>query len=211
MTDVLCDYWLWPLRYGDTLSNHDWFELHLHRLLGSRLVAHAIKDGRRQDIATALILWSESIKQDPAGTLPDDDVELASLARYGLDIDGWREARKWALHGWRPVHIEGAEDVGKGGERRLGHPFMEPIIGRMHRRASSRAQGRDAARLAVARSRVKKKLEQMRHKRLADQPDLVSRVAEWLDAANLYITEDNIIAALEKIGVPKVVGRIGAE
>ena len=198
------------MRYGQTLSNHDWFELHLHRLLGSRLVSHAIAAGRREDIGTALILWAESVRQDPAGTLPDDDVELAAMARYGSDLDGWRRARKWAMHGWRPVLIPEALEAGKADERRLGHPFMEPIIARMHRRASSRAQGRDASRLAVQRSRVKKKLEDMRHKRLADQPSVVASVTEWLDAGGLYITQDNIIIALEQLGVPKIVARIGS-
>ena len=155
------DLWLWPLQYGDTLSNHDWFEFHLHRFLTSRLVSHTIRAGRREDIATAVILWAECIRQDPAGTLPDDDVELAALARFATDLDAWRLARKWALHGWRPVVIGEAADAGRGEEPRLGHPFMAPIIARMHRRASSRAQGRDAARLAVNRSRVKKKLVDM--------------------------------------------------
>jgi hypothetical protein len=206
MTDLTSELWVWPLQYGDTLSNHDWIELHIHRLLGSRLVAHAVKDGRREDIATAILLWCESVKQDPAGTLPDDDVELASLARFGVDLDAWRAARRWALYGWRPVHIHDADMVGKAGEARLGHPFLEQVVARMHKRASSRKQGRDAANMSTNRSRVKAKLIKLHQKRLAEQPALVARVAEWLATANLFISDDNVIAALEQVGVPRVVG-----
>lgn len=81
--------WEYPLAWGEMLATHEWIEFHLHRFLTSRMLAYALAEGRRADVATALILWSEAFRQDPAGTLPDDDVQLAALARYGGDAPGW--------------------------------------------------------------------------------------------------------------------------
>ncbi|MEI4470939.1 DUF1376 domain-containing protein [Frigidibacter sp. MR17.24] len=193
----------YPLSWGETLSNHEWFELHIHRLLKSRLVAGAIREGRREDIATALLLWTESFVQDPAGTLPSDDLELMDLARYSGDAAGWEQAKRWALHGWVPVHVGDDEDRAQD---RLGHPFIIPIVERMWKRKSGREQGREAAKLAVTRSRVKKKLAALGQKRLAGNREVIASVADWLDTSNLYITDENVMAALEMIGVPRIVG-----
>ena len=206
MGEDLPDFWVWPLRWGDTLSSHEWYELHIQKLLKSRLVVHAIREGRREDIATAMLLWTEAFLQDPAGTLPADDVELADLARFGSDLEGWKRARKWALHGWVPVHVEGDD---RRGQDRLGHPFLEPIVCRMWKRKSGRDQGREAARLSVHRSRVKIKIAAMGHKRLAENAEVVKRCAAWLLESNLNVNTDNVTAALEMIGAPRVVAGIG--
>lgn len=197
------DFWVYALRKGDMLVSHEWVELHVHRLLSSRFVAHAIRDGRRADIGTALILWAECFRQDPAGTLPDDDVELAQLAKFGADVEGWRGARAGVLYGWRPVHIDGAEE---GEPPRLGHPFIERLAARAHGRKAGREQAREAGRLATLRSRVKAKLTAMKMARLASSKEVVDAVAGWLDRSQLYCTDDNVRAGLDTLGIaPKVV------
>lgn len=206
--DLAADLWVYPLGYGDTLASHEWVELHVHRVLTSRFIAHAIAAGRRADIGTALLLWCECFRQDPAGTLPDDDEQLAQLAKFGTDLAGWREARPLALYGFRPTVIE---DAGAGDRPRLGHPFIAEVAFRMARRKSARAQGREAQRLAVTKSRVKTKMEAIGHKRLAAQPQVVAAVAEWLFSGQLFITGDNILAALAELGVPHVVAGTGSK
>ncbi|WP_319022291.1 hypothetical protein [Pseudooceanicola spongiae] len=106
-TELISETWCYPLQWGDTLSNHDWIPLYINRLLTSDFIAYSVAEGRRADIATALILWSESFKQGPAGTLPDDHVQLAQIARFRSDIEGWNAARDGVLHGWQAKQIDG--------------------------------------------------------------------------------------------------------
>jgi hypothetical protein len=196
--------WLYPLRYGDSLSNHDWIPLYINRLLNSDFVVYACYENRRADIGTALILWSECFKQDPAGTLPDDDVQLAKIAMFGSDVDAWRKCRAGALHGWARVSIENAE--AEDGIR-LGHPVIAGIASDMFRRKSGRDQSRNAARVATIRSRVRAKLKALKYeKHVSGSEKIVQAVSSWLDQNNLYITDDNVRAAMEAaVGIPRVV------
>lgn len=190
----LADVWFYPVRKGETLANNDWVEFHVHRFLGSSFVAHSLRNGRREDIATAIFLWSECYRQDPAGTLPDDDVELAQLARYGTDVEAWLEVRASVLHGWEPCLIETEHGDARAG--RLGHPFIAAICERGIKRRAGRAAGREAARLSVTRSRIKKVLAGMAgFARLAQSSEVIDAMARWLDENGLFITEDNVRAA----------------
>jgi hypothetical protein len=45
-------------------------------------------------------LWLKSWDQMPAGSLPDDDVELCRLAEFGRDQRTWKRVKAMALHGW---------------------------------------------------------------------------------------------------------------
>lgn len=190
----VADVWFYPVRKGETLANNDWVEFHVHRFLGSSFVAHALRNKRREDIATAIFLWSECYRQDPAGTLPDDDVELAQLARYGTDVEAWLLVRDSVLHGWEPCLIETEQGDHRAG--RLGHPFIAAICERGVKRRAGRAAGREAARLSVTRSRIKKVVSGMvGFARLAQSPDVIDAMARWLDENGLFITEDNVRAA----------------
>ncbi|QOL83127.1 DUF1376 domain-containing protein [Pseudooceanicola spongiae] len=198
-TELISETWWYPLQWGDTLSNHDWIPLYINRLLTSDFIAYSVAEGRRGDIGTALILWSESFKQDPAGTLPDDDVQLAQIARFGSDIEGWKAAREGVLHGWQATQIDGESTRSRARTQRLGHAVISEIALDMHRRKSGRDQAREAGRLAQVRSRVRKKLSVLkvaRHIRESDQ--IVQAVASYLDTSNLYVTDDNVRLALEE-------------
>ncbi len=197
--------WIYPLRFGQTLATNQWVEWHLHRFLGSRFVAHMLHQGRRDAIGTAAILWSESYREDPAGTLPDDDVVLARLAGYGVDVGAWTEMRLLALWGWSPVIIEsadGAEQVAG----RLGHRVIAEIAAKSAHRRDGRAAGREAGRLAVTKTRIRQKLISMGRTKFAENDGLVDEVARFLQASDLYVTPDNVAAALAALhGIPRVV------
>ncbi|MEA5162036.1 DUF1376 domain-containing protein [Cereibacter johrii] len=202
--EIVGDFWEYPLAFGDTLSSHEWVPLHINRLLTSRFVARALAENRRADIGTALLLWCEAFRQDPAGTLPDDDLELARLAGYGADLESWRAAREGALYGWRETHISNQEEA--PGNRRLGHVMIAGIARDMHRRKRGRDQARTEGSKAVARTRVKKKLIEIKCSRAAESPDVVIAIADWLGERDLYITTDNVRAAFEATrGGPKLV------
>ncbi|MFG6083820.1 hypothetical protein ACEUZ9_000052 [Paracoccus litorisediminis] len=207
-TEIVGDFWAYPLRHGDRLQSYDWMPLYVERLLSSRFVAAAIYNGRRQDIGTALLLWAACMKQNPAGTLPDDDIELAQLARFGADVDGWREAREGALYGWRPVHID---DAPPGAGPRLAHPLIAEIAQEQFSRKRGRERGREVAAWATMKSRVRSKLRDAKHARIAENDYAVDQIAQWLRDNDLYVTLENVRVAMETVmGGPKVVS-IGGE
>lgn len=45
-------------------------------------------------------LWLKSWDQMPAGSLPNDEIELCRLAEFGRDQRSWKKVREVALHGW---------------------------------------------------------------------------------------------------------------
>lgn len=207
-SDLVGDDWWYPLRYGDTLSNHDWVPLYINRLLTSRFVRMSVAEGRREDIGTALLLWSASFREDPAGTLPDDDMELADIAKYGGDLSGWKAARAGALYGWTEVHIEGAEP---GSGRRLGHPLIAEVAFDMHKRKRGRDHAREAGRMAQMRARVRKKMAELRlPKHIRESSQVVDQAASYLNNAGLFITAENVRLALaETIGLTGEVTPLG--
>lgn len=66
------------------------------RLFGSAFHAKASDSEWR----AGLTLWLKSQDQSPAGSLPNDDIELCRLAELGRDLRTWRKLRANALHGW---------------------------------------------------------------------------------------------------------------
>lgn len=195
---------LYPLAFGDTLSTNEWVEFHIHRFLDSSFVARMTHMGRHDAIGAAIILWTAAYKEDPAGTLPDDDILLADKARF-RDLDLWREIRPLALYGWAPVLIEDRE-TGEHRTGRLGHPRVTLVATKSAKRRDGRLAGRDAARLAVMRSRVRAKLLEMGKKSFAENGDLVAQVTTWLDQSSLFVTAENVAAALSTLhNIPRVV------
>ena len=71
-----------------------------------------------------LTLWVRSFDQMPAGSLPDDDVQLQRLAGLARQHGKWRRVREMALHGWvrcddgRLYHATIAEVVNDAVSRR---------------------------------------------------------------------------------------------
>lgn len=190
----MTDFWAYPLRCGETLSSNEWIEFHIHRFLTSRFKAYCLRDGveGRAVGFTAVILWAECYRQDPAGTLPDDDVELAQIAGFGSDVAGWQAVRRAVLHGWVPCHCADATE----GVTRLGHPLIAEIATRSYHRKSGKKAGREAAQRSVSKTRIKKHLLALRGgKAMAGDPAAVEAMAEWLETSGLWITEANVTQA----------------
>lgn len=70
--------------------------LQVQRLRDSRLASRASGD----EFRAAVILWCVSWHQLPAGSLPDDDQDLADFAGYGRTPEEWARVRDGALRGW---------------------------------------------------------------------------------------------------------------
>ncbi len=66
------------------------------RFATSGLITHEEPEA----IVAAILLWGAAWHQLPAGSLPDNDRELANLAGYGRAVSAWVAVKKGALRGW---------------------------------------------------------------------------------------------------------------
>jgi hypothetical protein len=93
------------------------------------------------EFKAAVVLWAACWHQMPAGSLPDDDVELADLAGIGTGkpaVRAWMKVKPMALRGWY-----------KASDGRLYHPVMstKAIKSWGVKQASKRKRDQDAERL----------------------------------------------------------------
>ncbi|MCU0909810.1 MAG: hypothetical protein MUE98_00255 [Rhodobacteraceae bacterium] len=167
--DDLPDY---PLPKGLRLAGHYYLGFEFNAYLNSRFRLRADAMSR----AVALDLWCHAQNQDPIGTLPDDDEQLAKLT--GMSVERWRELRGaefGPLFKWERCR---ASD----GEIRLMHP---KVLGKIEEAMDSRARremrrGERAAekRLSDLADRV---VKAGGSRGMASDQDLLRRLAAWLD------------------------------
>ena len=78
------------------LRDFSYMPLDVVRLRDSKLVSHTTGEGFR----CAVLLWCVAWHQIPAGSLPDDDLQLAQYAGFGRVVKEWKKLKTEALHGW---------------------------------------------------------------------------------------------------------------
>src|SRR6185437_14830762 len=81
------------------LSDFQYMELDVRRLRDSKFASTPSGDAFRAGV----LLWCASWHQIPAGSLPDDDVELANLSGFGrmpVSVKEWKKLRAEALTGF---------------------------------------------------------------------------------------------------------------
>lgn len=78
------------------LRDFEYMALDVRRLRDSRFAAQVSGDAFRAGV----LLWCAAWHQVPAGSVPDDDIELANLAGYGRFVKEWRKVRDEALIGF---------------------------------------------------------------------------------------------------------------
>lgn len=84
-----------PVPPDADLKDFPFTPLYRARLFGSSFHARATDAEWRAGVT----LWLKSKDQVPAGSLPDDDVDLCRLAELGR-VRTWRKIRPVALRGW---------------------------------------------------------------------------------------------------------------
>lgn len=185
---------VYPLRLGQTATRLDRMQIHVHRLIGSAWLSRSTHEER----GAALSLWAHCCAtQDPAGTLPDDDRELARLAEFGIDVEGWRRCRAGALHGWRRVRVLTA--TGEPGPLRLAHPLMTEVAASMVEtlQKGALAKADDLAR--KRRGRLREQMGKVGAKRMAEHWESVEAVMAWLEARGLNFAAANVREACEAV------------
>lgn len=112
-----------PLTPADCdLRDFQFMPIDIVRLFSSRF--HAIANDA--EWRAGFTLWLKSFHQVPAGSIPDDDIELTRLAEFGRDVKSWKKVREVALHGWvkcsdgRFYHPVVSEKATESWERRTG-------------------------------------------------------------------------------------------
>lgn len=121
------------------LQDFQYMELDVRRLRDSRFGAEVSGDAFRAGV----MLWCASWHQVPAGSVPDDDVELANLAGYGRFVKEWKKERTQALQGFvkcndgRLYHTVVCEKVNAAWRGRLEH-FYERAKDRLRKANKAR-------------------------------------------------------------------------
>lgn len=103
------------------LRNYPFTPMFRSRLFGSSFHARVSDSGWRAGVT----LWLKSWDQVPAGSLPDDDIDLCRLAELGRDRKTWEKLKTEALWGWfkcndgRLYHHVVAEGVNEAWQSKL--------------------------------------------------------------------------------------------
>jgi hypothetical protein len=77
-----------PIPTGADLRDFPFTPMFRSRLFGSSFHARVSDAGWRAGVT----LWLKSWDQSPAGSLPDDDIDLCRLAELGRDLKSWRKS-----------------------------------------------------------------------------------------------------------------------
>lgn len=195
-----CEIDLYPLAEGDVLTAQHWVEMRHHAVLGSRW--RAVMTATPEAGFFGFLLWMEAMRQDPAGTLPDNDEELCHLAGLGCDLVRWRALRAGPhggpLYGWEPCLVERPD--GAPPLRRLQHRVVGEIATRAFGRLRKHAEERGEATRRNRISRLRRHCAAIGVRRTTLQSEVFcDRVLAALDAAKLPVSLANVRRAVEQI------------
>lgn len=110
------------------------------RLFGSSFHAHSTDGEWRAGVT----LWLKAWEQIPAGSLPDDDVELCRLAELARDLKTWKKLRAGAMRGWIACN-----------DGRLYHPVVAEVVNNALAAKDAQRAKTFKARLAALEKRLK--------------------------------------------------------
>jgi hypothetical protein len=79
-----------------SMGGNDWFPLYHRRLRKSRWWRIASDVARSRNVD----LWCHAFEETPAGSLPDDDLELAEAAGFGRDITSFQALKAEIMAPW---------------------------------------------------------------------------------------------------------------
>lgn len=128
MTDTLPEP---PVPADCDLKDFGYTPIYRARLFGSGFHARATDAEWRAGVT----LWLKSWDQVPAGSLPDDDIDLCRLAELGRDLKAWGRIKAGAIRGWE-----------KASDGRLYHPTVaEVVLEAWEKRAKASRKGKAGA------------------------------------------------------------------
>lgn len=128
-----------PVPAEVSMCGNEWFPLYYQRLRRSRWWRSASDFARSRNVD----LWCASFDETPAGSLPDDDIELADAAGFGRDLAAFQAHKAELMAPWT-----------RCADGRWYHPTMCAVaLDVWERMDERRRKGR--SRMAAHRSRIK--------------------------------------------------------
>lgn len=175
----------------------EWYTIHITPLMRSSLWRRA----DHQAIGVSLMMWTAAMREDPIGTLPDDDVELAAITGFGRDVAGWREVRaRGVLDKWEPRFC--ARVGGQPETVRLAHPFLTSValdaFKRMEKQAAERRRAAERAHMSRIKAHMK---DGGAHAGMVNRPDIVAAVIECLSARDMPANAANVFEAMQAVSM----------
>lgn len=128
-----------PVPADADLRDFPFTPIYRARLFGSSFHARASDAEWR----AGFTLWLKCQDQVPAGSLPDDDVDLCRLAELGRDLRTFRKLRAGALHGWY-----------KCSDGRLYHPVVSETVNEQWQGKIAQRERTLKARIAALEKRI---------------------------------------------------------
>jgi len=173
------------------MSGFEWFPLDHLRLPKSRWWRRASDLARARNV----MLWCEAFQQVPAGSLKDDDDELAEAAGFGMDTPAFIAVKAEIMAPWY-LHTDG----------RWYHPTVCEKVLDIWKRTSERRKA-DAERKRRSRENVKASHEtsapepqKSRVTEAASRRDIASVTVENLPRARGVTSTDSIPSSLRSDG-----------
>lgn len=124
------------------------------RLFGSSFHARATDAEWRAGVT----LWLKSWDQVPAGSLPDDDIELCRLAELARDLKTWKKVKAGALRGWVLC-----------GDSRLYHPVVAEGVNNALEAKTAQRDKTLKARIAALEKRLKESSDESQKAALTEE------------------------------------------
>lgn len=121
------------------LKDFSFTPMYRARLFGSSFHARASDAEWRAGVT----LWLKSQDQVPAGSLPDDDIDLCRLAELGRDLKTWAKIKAGAMRGWY-----------KCADGRLYHDVVAEVVNEQWQSKIDQRSRTLKARIAAAEKRL---------------------------------------------------------
>jgi len=122
-----------------TMGGNEWFPLYHRRLQKSRWWRSASDLARSRNID----LWCSAFEETPAGSLPDDDLDLADAAGFGRDVASFQALKAEIMAPWL-----------RCSDGRWYHPALSEVVMEAWERTGDRRR-KERERQAAHRERIK--------------------------------------------------------
>jgi hypothetical protein len=143
------------------------------RLFGSSFHARATDAEWRAGVT----LWLKSWDQVPAGSLPDDDIELCRLAELARDMKSWKKVRAGALRGWV-----------KCSDGRLYHPVVAEGVNNALEAKTAQREKTMKARIAALEKKLKDASDESQKEHLTEEIRKLSQALSLSQSQKAFLS-----------------------
>jgi len=166
---------------GCVLQDFPHTPIYRARLFGSSFHARTTDAEWRAGVT----LWLKSWDQVPAGSLPNDDIELCRLAELARDTKTWKKVREGALRGWVLCN-----------DSRLYHPVVAEGI-------NNALQAKAAQRDKTLKARIASLEKQLKEASDSTRKDvLTEEIRKLRQAQSLTLSQKSLASVTDPVTAP---------